>query len=282
MKIKKLLTVILAIILVAGLAACGKSSNEGAKDTENAEKDRTTVKVGVVGEANEMWDPVIEELKKEGIDIELVVFSDYTTPNEALANGETDLNAFQHYAFLNNEISNKGYKLTSIGDTFISAMNIYSNKVSSVSEIKNGDKIAVPNDATNEGRALKILEAAGLIKLNPEAGDSPEPKDITENKLNLELVEVDAANVYSLLPDVAAGVINCNYALDNGLNPGEDAIFKDDVSYYTGNSYINLIAARTEDADNEVYKRIVEAYQSDAVKEVYADEFKGAYVAAWK
>lgn len=272
LKVKALFLVLVLLVAVVA-TGCGKKKEDEAV---------TTVKIGVVGEANEMWNPVIEELKKEGINIELVVFTDYTTPNKALNDGDTDLNAFQHHAYLNSEIENYGYKLTAIGDTFISAMNIYSNKVKDVSEITEGAKIAVPNDATNEGRALKVLQAAGLIKLDPNAGDSPEKKDIIENPLNIELVEVDAANVYALLPDVTAAVINCNYALDNGLNPGKDAIFQDNVSYYSGKSYVNLIAARTEDADNEIYKRIVEAYQSDAVKAVYADAFKGSYIAAWE
>ncbi|WP_455716585.1 MetQ/NlpA family ABC transporter substrate-binding protein [Anaerosporobacter sp.] len=267
----KVLTIALVMVVSILATACGKKEESG----------KGTVKIGVVGEANEMWDPVIEELKKEDINIELVVFTDYTTPNKALNDGDTDLNAFQHYAYLNSEVEDNGYKLTAIGDTFISAMNIYSNKIKDVSEITDGAKIAIPNDATNGGRALKILEAAGLIKLNPDAGDSPEKADITENPLNIELVEVDAANIYALLPDVTAGVINCNYALDNGLNPGEDSIFQDNVSIYAGKSYVNLIAARTEDADNEIYKKIVEAYQTEAVKAVYADEFKGAYIAAW-
>ncbi len=271
--VKKAVSAIAVLAVALSVTACG------SKDKESEE---VTVKVGVVGEANEMWDPVIEQLKEEGIQIELVSFTDYTTPNQALDNGETDLNAFQHYAYLNSEIENNGYEIEAIGDTFISAMNIYSDKIEDVSEITEGAKIAVPNDATNEGRALKILEAAGIITLNPEAGDSPEVADITDNSLNIELVEVDAGNVYALLPDVTAAVINCNYALDNGLNPGEDAIFQDNVSIYEGKSYVNLIAARSEEADNEVYKRIVEVYQSDAVEEVYADTFKGAYIAAWQ
>lgn len=274
MKLKKILTLALALTIVGSFTAC---SSAKSSSTET----RTTVKIGVVGEANEMWTPVIEKLAAEGIDIELVVFTDYTTPNQALNNGETDLNAFQHHAYLNKEITDKGYAITSIGDTFISAMNIYSKSLKNVSEIKSGDKIAVPNDATNEGRALKILQAAGLITLDPASGDSPEVADITANKLNLELVEVDAANVYSILPDVAAAVINCNYALDNGLNPGTDSIFQDNVSFYSGNNYINLIAVKTENASNATYLKIVEVYQSDEVKAVYADAFKGSYIAAW-
>ena len=274
MKIKKIGLILAALLLITTFTACGKSNV--------VEKEEITVKVGVVGESSEMWVPVIEEMAKEGINIELISFTDYATPNQALANGDTDLNAFQHYAFLNSEIKNNGYEITSIGDTFISAMNIYSDKVSDVSEIGEGAKIAVPNDATNEGRALKILEAANLIEIDANAGDSPEISDITSNPLNLEIVEVDAGNVYALLPDVTAAVINCNYALDNGLHPGQDSIFQDNVSYYSGNSYVNLIAARTEEANDEVFSRIVEVYQSEAVKEIYADTFKGAYVPAWE
>ncbi|WP_324823031.1 MetQ/NlpA family ABC transporter substrate-binding protein [Sinanaerobacter sp. ZZT-01] len=273
---RRIALLILVGVLALSFAGCG---NKEGKSEENEE---TIVKVGVVGESNEMWEPVIAELEKEGIKIELVSFTDYPIPNSALDTGDIDLNAFQHYAYLNEEIKNNGYKITAIGDTFISAMNIYSDSISDVKEIKEGSKIAVPNDATNEGRALKVLEAAGLIQLDQSAGDSPEVSDITENPLKLELVEVDAANVYSLLPDVAAGVINCNYALDSGLNPGEDAIFSDNVAFYSGKDYVNLIAARTEDAENEIYQKIVKAYQSEAVKEVFATTFKGAYIAAWE
>lgn len=268
----KVFAIALVLLTSVFATACGSTEEAGTD---------TTVKVGVVGEANEMWDPIIESMKAEGINIELVVFTDYTTPNRALNDGEVDLNAFQHYAYFNGEIENNGYELTALADTFISAMNIYSNAITDVSEIPQGAKIAVPNDATNEGRALKVLEKAGIITLNPEAGDSPEKSDITENPLNIELVEVDAANVYALLPDVTAAVINCNYALDNGLNPGNDSIFQDDVSFYTGKNYVNLLAARTADVDNEIYQKIVEAYQSDAVKTVFEDVFKGAYLPAW-
>ncbi len=274
-KALKLFGIVSTLLVSALFTSCGKK----AEDTDQT--NQTVVKIGVVGESNEMWTPVIESLKEEGIEVKLVVFSDYKTPNKALSDGDVDLNAYQHYAYLNSEIENNDYKLTAIGDTFISAMNIYSNKVSDVSEIGEGAKIAIPNDATNGGRALKIIEAAGLIKLDPAAGDSPDKTSIIENEKNIDLVEVDAANIYALLPDVAAAVINCNYALDNGLNPGQDGIFQDSVSNYYGKSYVNLIAARTEDADNKIYKKIVDAYQSEEVKAIYADAFKGAYVAAW-
>lgn len=272
-KIKLITAIIAAAAIALSFSACGNNSSKASDKT---------VKIGVVGESQEMWVPVTESLKKQGINVELVKFTDYNTPNAALNNGEIDLNAFQHYAFLNNEIKNHNYDITSIGDTFISAMNIYSNKIKDVSEIKKNDKVAVPNDATNEGRAIKVLASAGLIKTNPAAGDSPEVKDITDNPLNLQLVEVDAANVCALLPDVTIAVVNCNYALDNGLNPDKDSIFKDSIKAYSGNSYFNLIAAKTSEKDNETYKKIVKAYQCEAVEQVYKDTYKGSYLPAWK
>ncbi|WP_295153786.1 MetQ/NlpA family ABC transporter substrate-binding protein [uncultured Brachyspira sp.] len=250
--------------------------------SNNSQKN-IVVKIGHVGESDRMiWKPVIEKLAKENIKVELVSFSDYTIPNQALNDGEIDLNAFQHHAYLNNEVQNKKYDITAIADTYISTMNIYSDNIADVKELKNGDKIAIPNDPANGGRALKVLEAAGIIKVKPESEDSPSISDIIENSLNIELIEVDAGSIYSLLPDVACAVINCNYAIDFGLNPKADAIFKDNPSIYSGKSFINLIAARTEDKDNELYKKIVSSYQSADVEKVYNEDFKGAYLPAWK
>ena len=249
----------------------------------NTNKDSITVKIGHVGESDKaIWKPVQEKLSKEGINVELVSFADYSIPNQALNDGDIDLNAFQHHAYFYNETNTKGYNLSILGVTFISAMNIYSQKISNVSEVKNGDKVAIPNDPSNGGRALKVLQAAGLIKLKDNAPDNPEVSDIGENPLNLDIVEVEAGSIYSLLPDVACAVINCNYALDFGLNPGTDFIFQDNPRIYDNNMYVCLIASRTEDKDNEVYKKIVEAYHSPEVEKVYAEEFKGAYLPAWK
>ena len=249
----------------------------------NTNKDSITVKIGHVGESDRaIWKPVQEKLSKEGINVELVSFADYSIPNQALNDGDIDLNAFQHHAYFYNETNTKGYDLAIIGTTYISAMNIYSQKISNVSEVKNGDKVAIPNDPSNGGRALKVLQAAGLIKLKDNAPNNPEVSDIAENPLNIEIVEVEAGSIYSLLPDVACAVINCNYALDFGLNPGADFIFQDNPRIYDNNMYVCLIASRTEDKDNEVYKKIVDAYHSPEVEKVYAEEFKGAYLPAWK
>ena len=259
-----------------------ESATEGEPTAEGEPTESITVKIGVVGEDNEQWTPVVENLAKEGINIELVKFSDYVIPNQALADGDIDLNSFQHYAFLNNQIKDQGLELTAIGETIIAPLGLYSEKISDVSELKEGDKIAIPNDATNGGRALKVLESAGLIKVDPEAGYTPILSDIVENPLNLEFVEVEAAITPSLLPDVAAAIINGSHAVSNGLYPLEDAIYLETVQEGSDNPYINVIAARTADKDNEVYKRIVEAYQTDEVAELLEELYKGGFIPAWK
>ncbi|MDR2179077.1 MAG: MetQ/NlpA family ABC transporter substrate-binding protein [Synergistaceae bacterium] len=272
MKFAKIISVLL--VSIAASLAFGSA--------EAAEGERVKLKVGIVGESYEViWAPVIERLAKEGIDVELVNFAEYTLPNAALDAGEIDLNAFQHHKYLRNEIQTKGYKLTPIGDTFLSAMCLYSKKIKNVSEIKKGDKIAFPNDLVNQGRALTVLQGAGLIKLKADVVN-PDVSDIAENPLSLEFVPVDAAQVPSILPDVAAGVINGNYALDFGLSPSKDSIFYDNLSFYKDDSYINVIAARTQDAGKEIFKKVVAAYQTDEVKKVFQDYFEGSYLPAWK
>jgi D-methionine transport system substrate-binding protein len=244
--------------------------------------DRVKVKIGITGEMyHELWGPAIKALAEDGIDVELVSFSDYTLPNAALDAGEIDLNTFQHYNYLNNEIKTKGYKLTPVGDTLLAALCLYSKTISNIKELKEGDKIAIPGDAVNTGRALAVLQGAGLIKLDPAKNTLPETTDIVENPLKLEFVQVDAAQVPSLLPDVAAGVINGGYAVDFGLSPAKDAIFYDDLSFYKDRGYVNIIAARTTDKDNEIYKKVVKAIQSDAVKAVMREKFEGAFIPAW-
>lgn len=272
-KITVFLTV--AALGVASLAGCG------AKE-EKTEDAGVTVKVGVVGEYNDYWQPVIETLAKENITVELVKFSEYSLPNQALEDGEIDLNAFQHYAYLNNEIDSKGFDLTVIAESIIAPLGLYSDKISDLGELKDGDLIAIPNDATNGGRSLKVLEAAGLIKVDPAAGYTPELKDITENPLNLQFAEVDASMTFSLLPDVTAAIINGGNATTNGLYPTEDAIYLETVQEGSDNPYINVIVARTADKDNEIYKKVVETFQTEEVKKVMLDAYKGSFLPAWE
>ena len=277
---KKVLNILtIALIIILAIISC----QEGSDSSSRASYSNKVIKVGFAGDSDyQIWNPIVSNLAKEGITVELVTFADYTIPNQALNDGEIDLNAFQHYAYFNDEVSNKGYKLTAIANTYISAMNIYSKNISNVSELKKGDKVAIPNDPSNEGRALKVLEAAGLIKVKPEVGDLPSISDIIENPLRLNILAVEIGSVPSYLPEVACAVINAHVAIDFGLNPGSDYIFQDNPSIYSGNAFVNLIAARTEDKDKEIYKKIIKAYQSEAVEEIYANNFKGSYLPTWK
>ena len=288
MKLKRIIALSLsAATLALSLSACGGSSsastdsNAQASDS-NAASDAVTVKLGVVGSIYEdLWTPAKEKLADEGIDLEFVQFSDYVTPNNALANGEIDLNAFQHRIYLQNEIDNYGYEIENIGNTFIIPLNIYSDKVKSIDEIKDGDTVAIPDDVTNGGRALKVLEAAGLIKIKESAEYNPTIDDIeTYNKQNT-IEELKANVIPSTLADVTAAVVNGNYALDFGLKT-EDAIYKDDKLDIE--EYWNLIAARSadlEDADKlETYKKVVAAFQSDETEAVFNDQFGGYFIKA--
>ena len=271
--LKTLIVLILSFTALLFVYSCSKKENS----------EDNVVRVGFYADAHyQIWNPIASNLAKEGIILELVSFANTRMPNQALNNGDIDLNAFQHHAYFNDEVKNNGYDIVPIADTFIVVMNIYSQKISNVSELKKGDKVAIPNDPSNEGRALKVFESAGLIKVRPEVGDSPTLLDIIENPLNLDIISVEIGSVPSYLPEVACAVINSHVALDFGLNPGSDYIFQDNPSIYSGNAFVNLIAARTEDKDKEIYKKIIKAYQSEAFEEIYANNFKGYYLPTWK
>ena len=289
---KKILALLLALISVFALAACGSSSAPAAPTATPAAEtpaaseeaaqssEPVTVRIGLTGAVYEpIWDVVKEKLAPEGINLEYVQFNNFSLPNNALNNGEIEINAFQHHAFFNNDTSSNGYDLAAIGDTYIVAMDIFSDKIKDLSELKDGDLVAVPNDVTNEGRALKLLESAGIIEIDPAAGNSPTINDITAYKVQVKFQEVDANLVPSILPDVTIAVVNGNYALDAGLK-AEDALFKE--SEYADNSYYCLIAVRSADAENPVYQRIVEAYQCDEVIDVYNSQFAGFFTPTWK
>ena len=305
---KTIITAALGTIIITALTACGGSQSAAPAATtaapattaaetttaavSEAQEEETTIEekaeepqenihltIGVTGSVyDDLWAPAIEILAEQGIDLETVQFSDYVTPNNALANGETDLNGFQHRIYLASEIEQYGYELTNIGNTFISPMNLYSDKLSSLEELKDGDVIAIPNDPTNGGRAIKVLSDAGLIVLKPDAGFNPTVEDIDSYNVGIEIEELAANTIPSVLPDVAAAIINGNYALDFGLRT-DDALFHDKMYE---EEYWNLIACRTEDLSDpklvEAYEKVVEAYQTEATKKVYDEEFGGYYV----
>ena len=278
MKFKRIFALILSALLAAVSLAARGPRDEGSSD--RSESGRTTVKLGVVGSIyEELWTPAKEALAKDGIDLAFVQFSDYVTPNNALANGEIDLNAFQHRIYLQNEIDSYGYGIQNIGNTFIIPLNLYSQKVSSVSELKDGDTVAIPDDPTNGGRALKVLEAAGLIELDPAAAFNPTTADITAYKTGIKIVELKANVIPSALADVSAAVVNGNYALDFGLKT-EEAIYKDTV--LDEEEYWCLVAARNADMENadkaQLYNKVVAAFQSPETEKVLNEKFGGSSI----
>ena len=290
MKLKKIIAFALsAAILTLALTGCGskKSAPAGSaqatddgQSSENVTAGPVTIKLGVVGSIYEdLWAPAQEALKGEGVDLEIVQFSDYVTPNNALANGEIDLNAFQHRIYLQSEIDSYGYEIQTIGNTFIIPLNLYSQKVSSVEELKDGDTVAIPDDLTNGGRALKVLEAAGLINLKDSAGFNPTVDDIESYNVNIRIEELKANVIPSTLADVTAAVVNGNYALDFGLKTDE-AIYKDTV--LDVEEYWNLIAARTADLDDPdrvaAFEKVVKAFQSPETEAVFNDTYGGYFI----
>lgn len=252
---------------------------EGTLDSYSVENP-VTVKVGLTAAIYEdIWNPIKDDLAKEGINIELVQFSDYISPDEALENDELTITSHQHHAFLDATKADQGWDdLVSAGDTFIIAMNLYSNKYDDVSEIQDGDQIAIPDDASNGGRALKLLANAGLIELSDDAGANPEVSDITKYNKQIDIVEMNASDVPSALADVDAAVVNGNYALDAGIDP-DTAIYEE--SKYDDDSYFCLIAVKDKNKDTKAVKRIVERFQTDETKQIFQDEFKGYFKSAW-
>lgn len=265
----KKITVLLAaltVVSVTGFVSCAK-------------KPAQEVKLGVTGAIyEELWAPAKKILKDEGIDLKIVQFSDYVTPNNALANGDIDLNGFQHRIYFQNEVDTKGYKISIIGNTFVSPLNLYSVKVKSVDELKKGSVVAIPNDVTNGGRAIKVLEAAGLIKLDPNSGFNPTVEDIVENPKGIVIKLLAANTIPSALYDVDAAAINGNYAIDFEISP-ETAIFYDEL---TDKEYWNLIAARTEDLKDKnkvaIFDKIVKAHHNEETSKLYDELFKGYYL----
>ena len=273
---KRLKKGFLGLTLALGLlvtTACGTDATSDAKASE-------PIKIGVVGEVNEVWDFVKEKLASDGVEIELVKFTDYATPNVALAEGELDLNSFQTKIFMDSFNEDHGENLVAIADTVIAPLGIYSSTIKDVSEIKENDVIAIPNDVSNEGRALLLLQTAGLIEVDPAKKQIPVVEDITSNPLNLTFETLDSSQTARALEDVTASVINSGMAVDAGFIPTEDAVFLEPVTE-SSDPYYNAIVSREEDKDNEVFQKIIEAYQAEDTKEVIAETSKGSSITVW-
>lgn len=236
------------------------------------------VRIGVTpGPHAQIMEKVKELLEPEGVELEILEFSDYVVPNQALADGELDANSFQHQPYLDNQVADRGYDLVSVGQTVNYPMGVYSQKVTSLDELADGATVAIPNDPTNGGRALLLLESLGLIGVRDEAGLRATPLDIETNEKNLSIVELDAAQLPRSLADVDAAAINTNYALEAGLDPQDDAIAREDAD----GPYANVIAVRAEDRDAPWVATLVETYRSPEVRQFIDETFEGSVIPSW-
>lgn len=264
----------IAVVAVAALAYFS-FGNHGTSD-------KKTVTVGIMSSSKDddaIWKSVSETAKdKYGITIKFKQFSDYSQPNKALQNGDVDLNAFQHYAFLDAYNKKNGNELTAIGETAISPIRLYSDSYKKVSDFKSGDTIVIPNDPSNESRALYVLKYAGLIDLKSGLSLAT-TKDITSNPKNLNIKEVSADQTARNLQDVQGAVINGNYAQTAGLKY-QDAIFVEPLNK-DSHQWVNIIVARKKDKNNSAYKDVVKAYQTATTKKLIYEKYGDSEVAAW-
>ena len=289
---KNLKKIALGLSLVLTLVGCGNKKNDTNSNsspsnqakTEDRFADIKEIKIGVCGEKNEVLEDVAKRFEKDtGKKIKIVPFSDYNQPNEALNSGDIDINSFQHKKFL--EDYNKSHKtdIVSVGDTLLAPMGIYSDKIKDVKEIKDGDKIAIPNDPTNGARALFLLQSAGLIEVEGKEGDAITLDNIKKNPKNLEIIELDASQTARNLTEVVVSVINSGMAVDAGFIPTQDSIYLEDKDDPAKAIYVNIFAARKEDKDSKTLENFVKNYyQTEETKKLIEKETKGSEIPAWK
>lgn len=239
----------------------------------------TKIKVGIIGGEDEaVWAVAAEQAKANGLELELVVFNDYTQPNEALQQGEIDANAFQHGPYLDAQIAGHGYTISPVGLTAVWPIGLYSTKVDAVADLPEGAVVGVPNDPSNAGRALNLLQAQGLITLRDGAGILATAADIVENPKKLDIKELDAGVVGRAIADLDAAVVNTDWALKSGLVPETDRIAQEAVA---DNPYNNFIAVKTDRKDEPWVKDLVAAYQNEAVRAEFEKVYKGTGIPAY-
>lgn len=258
-KMKKLIALSAAVLAAAALQA------------------QTKLKVGATPEPHAVFLELIkDDLKSEGIDLQIVDFTDYVTPNEALESGDIDANFFQHIPYLESFNKEKGFHLVNAGGIHIEPIAAYSKKVSKLSDLKKGAVVAIPNDPTNEGRALLLLQAAGLITLNKSAGITATVIDIAKNPKKLKFREIEAASLPRVLADVDLAVINGNYAIPAGLSASKDGLYIEGKE----SPYVNVIAVKDGNQNKKEIKALVNALRSDKIKEFIAEKYANGEVVA--
>lgn len=283
---KKVLALILTAALMTGvLTACGGSgeTTETTETTEKTEETQTgelqviTVAATAVPHA-EILEAAKPILAEQGYDLQVTVFDDYVQPNNVVESGEIDANYFQHIPYLDSFNEEQGTHLVNAGGIHYEPFGIYAGTESDLANVSDGATIAVPNDTTNEARALLLLQDNGLIKLNEDAGINATIIDITENPHNIEFVELEAAQVSKVLSEVSFAVINGNYALDAGLNAQTDALATETSDSLAAQTYVNVIAVKEGSENNDAIKALVDVLKSDEIKKFIEETYQGAVV----
>lgn len=262
-------------MLIAVLAACGnnKDADSGADNSAGAPR-TVELKVGASPTPHaEILESIKPELEAAGIRLQVVTFNDYVQPNQQLADKQLDANFFQHQPYLDAENAARGFNLVTVTPVHVEPFGGYSKKIKSLDELKDGAKVAIPNDPSNGGRALLLLAKEGLITLKDNTNISSTLQDITENPKNLEIIELDAAMMPRQLDEADLVFINANYALEANLNPEKDALLIEDLQ---GNPYANILVAREDNKDADAIKKLAEALNSEAVKTFIKERYQGA------
>lgn len=281
---KSYVSLFLSLVVALMVAGCGGGKGQapqagGEANAGNAGAGQVEkLKVGIMsGPEEDIWKVVKEVAAKDSLDLELIVFSDYVQPNKVLEDGQLDANAFQHVPYLEEFNAGQGTHIVKLADTINYPIGMYSKKVKDVAELKEGDLVGLPNDPTNGARALILFEQAGLIKLKEGVGVKATVRDIVDNPKKLEFKEMDAAFLTKALDDLAAAVINSNFAIESGLVPTKDAIFMEPKD----SPWVNIIAVREADKDKPVFQKLVKAFHSDEVKKLVTEKYGDSMVTAW-
>ena len=291
---KKLLALTLALVLCLGLAACGggtstdtdtnadTSSDADTNGAATANGETITLTVGATPNPHaEILAQVKDDLAAEGIDLVVKEYSDYVVPNTAVEEGDLDANYFQHTPYMEKFNEENGTHLVSVGKIHYEPMGIYPGLTKTLEELPDGATIAVPNDATNEARALQLLAAQGLIELKEDAGLNATPNDITSNPKNLQFKELEAAMLPQTASEVDLSVINSNFAMEGGMNPATDSLASEDADSEAAQTFANIIAVKEGHENDPAIQALVKALQSDKVKEYIEKTYSGAVVAVF-
>ncbi len=284
MKLKRLLSLGFATVLTVGvLTSCGSSSSGGTTSAANsaassASAESVTIKVGAsITPHSEILEQAKPILAKEGVDLEIVEIEDTVTPNTGLVEGSLDANFFQHQPYLDDFNSENGTDLVSIGSVHYEPFGIYAGKTTDLADLPDGAVVAVPNNVTNEARALLLLEQEGILTLKEDVGIKATVNDIVENPKNITFKEIDPAQLVRALPDVDVAVINGNYAIEGGLSV-KDALAVESDQGVAAKTYANIVVVRKEDENNEALQKLVEVLQSDEIQQYINDTYDGSVV----